>query len=252
MLTQPTLNTLRALKLTGMADAYAQQLEQPEVQHRAFDERLALLVERETTYRDSRRQRRLLQLARLRQTQACLEDLDYRPARGLDRSCVAALIPCDWVRAHQNLQITGATGTGKTWLACAFGHQACRQGLSVRYERTPRLLDDLRIARGDGSYRRKLALLARTDLLILDDFGLKPLNQSERHDLLEVIEDRHGLRSTLLTSQLPTNAWHEYLNDPTVADALLDRLLNGAHRLELKGESLRKKPASLTKAPVKQ
>lgn len=251
MLIQPTLNTLRTLKLTGMADAYAQQLEQPEVQRRAFDERLALLVERESTYRDSRRQKRLLQLARLRQTQACLEDIDYRPSRGLDRSFVAALIPCDWIRAHQNLQITGATGTGKSWLACAFGHQACRQGLSVRYERTPRLLDELRIARGDGSYRRRLALLARTDLLILDDFGLKPLNQSERHDLLEVIEDRHGLRSTLLTSQLPVNAWHEYLNDPTVADALLDRLLNGAHRLELKGESLRKKPANLTKAPTK-
>lgn len=165
---------------------------------------------------------------------------------------VASLIACDWIRSRHNLHITGPTGAGKSWLACAFGHQACRQGLSVRYERTPRLLDGLRIARGDGSFHRRLALLARTDLLILDDFGIKPLQQSERHDLLELIEDRHGLRSTLITSQLPIGAWHEYLNDPTVADALLDRLTSGAHRLELKGESMRKKTAALTKSEAKK
>lgn len=252
MLTQPTMQRLRTLKLTGMADAYTQQLEQPAVQALAFDERFALLVEREHSYREGRRQRRLLQLAKLRQSQACVEDIDYHAARGLERNLLAALVTCDWIRARQNLHLTGATGTGKSWLACAFGQQACRQGLSVRYERTPRLLDELRIARGDGSYRRRLALMARTDLLILDDFGLKPLNQNERHDLLEVIEDRHGLRSTLLTSQLPVSAWHEYLNDPTVADALLDRLLNGAHRIALKGESLRKKKAPLTKTVSEQ
>lgn len=251
MLNQPTLNTLRSLKLTGMADAYAQQLEQPEVQRLSFDERLGLLVDRETTHRESRRQRRLLHLARLRQS-ACVEDLDYQHHRGLDRSMMASLVTCDWVRSHHNLHITGPTGTGKSWIACSFGHQACRQGLSVRYERTPRLLDTLRIARGDGSYHKKLTQLARIDLLILDDFGLKPLQQSERHDLLELIEDRHGLRSTLITSQLPISAWHQYLNDPTVADALLDRLLNGAHRLELKGESLRKRGAALTKSEVKK
>lgn len=251
MLNQPTINTLRSLKLTGMADAYTQQLEQPDVQRLSFDERLALLVDRETTHRESRRQRRLLQLARLRQS-ACVEDIDYQHKRGLERSVVASLIARDWIRSRHNLHITGPTGTGKSWLACSFGHQACRQGLSVRYERTPRLLDGLRIARGDGSFHRKLALLARTDLLILDDFGIKPLQQSERHDLLELIEDRHGLRSTLLTSQLPIGAWHEYLNDPTVADALLDRLLNGAHRLELKGESMRKKTAALTKSDAKK
>lgn len=251
MLNQPTLNTLRSLKLNGMADAYAQQLEQPDIQRLSFDERLALLVDRETTHRESRRQRRLLQLARLRQS-ACVEDIDYQHKRGLERSVVASLIACDWIRSRHNLHITGPTGTGKSWLACAFGHQACRQGLSVRYERAPRLLDSLRIARGDGSFHRRLALLARTDLLILDDFGIKPLQQSERHDLLELIEDRHGLRSTLITSQLPIGAWHEYLNDPTVADALLDRLLNGAHRLELKGESMRKKTATLTKSEAKK
>lgn len=251
MLTQPTINTLRSIKLNGMADAYAQQLEQPDVQRLSFDERLGLLVDREITYRESRRQRRLLQLARLRQN-ACVEDINYEHVRGLDRSAVAMLITCDWMRSHQNLHITGPTGTGKSWLACSFGHQACRQGLSVRYERTSRLLESLRIARGDGSYQRKLSLLARTDLLILDDFGLKPLQQQERHDLLELIEDRHGLRSTLITSQLPISAWHGYLSDPTVADALLDRLTSGAHRIELKGDSMRKKGATLTKTEVKK
>lgn len=251
MLNQPTIHALRSLKLNGMADAYTQQLEQSEVQRLSFDERLALLVDRETTHRESRRQRRLLQLARLRQS-ACVEDIDYQHKRGLERSVVASLIACDWIRSRHNLHITGPTGAGKSWLACAFGHQACRQGLSVRYERTPRLLDGLRIARGDGSFHRRLALLARTDLLILDDFGIKPLQQSERHDLLELIEDRHGLRSTLITSQLPIGAWHEYLNDPTVADALLDRLTSGAHRLELKGESMRKKTATLTKTEAKK
>lgn len=251
MLTQPTINTLRSLKLNGMADAYTQQLEQPDVQRLSFDERLGLLVDRETTYRERRRQRRLLQLARLRQN-ACVEDINYQHARGLDRSAIAMLITCDWMRSHQNLHITGPTGTGKSWLACSFGHQACRQGLSVRYERTSRLLESLRIARGDGSYQRKLSLLARTDLLILDDFGLKPLQQQERHDLLELIEDRHGLRATLIISQLPISAWHDYLSDPTVADALLDRVTSGAHRIELKGESMRKKNATLTKTEVKK
>jgi DNA replication protein DnaC len=251
VLNQPTLNTLRSMKLAGMADAYAQQLEQPDIQRLSFDERLAMLVDRETIYRESRRQRRLLRLARLRQN-ACVEDIDYQHKRGLDRSIVASLITCDWIRSHHNLHITGATGTGKSWIACSFGNQACRQGLSVRYERTPRLLDGLRIARGDGSYHKKLTQLARIELLILDDFGLKPLQQSERHDLLELIEDRHGLRSTLITSQLPISAWHEYLNDPTVADALLDRLLNGAHRIELKGESMRKRSSTLTKSEVKK
>src|SRR5262245_2802168 len=251
MLNQPTLDTLRRLKLTGLAEAYAQQLEQPEAQRLSFDERLAMLVDREIIYRESRRQRRLLQLARLRQN-ACVEDIDYQHPRGLYRSLVASLISCDWIRSHHNLHITGPTGTGKSWIACSLGNQACRQGLSVRYERTSRLLDGLRIARGDGSYHKRLAYLARVDLLILDDFGLKPLQQSERHDFLELIEDRHGLRSTLITSQLPISAWHEYLNDPTVADALLDRLLNGAHRIELNGESLRRRSSTLTKSEAKK
>ena len=238
MLTNHTLDKLRSLKLTGMADAFTQQLEQPVTHELSFGERFALIVDREITHRENRRLTRLLQLAHLKQP-ASIEDLDYKHRRGLDRSQMAALATCDWLRAHHNLHITGPTGCGKSWLACALGNQACRQGLSVRYERTSRLLEALRIARGDGSYGKKLIQIARTDLLILDDFGLKPLAQQERHDLLEVIEDRHGAHSTLITSQLPVSSWHEYLNDPTVADALLDRLLSHGHRLELKGESMR-------------
>jgi DNA replication protein DnaC len=245
MLNQQTLQRLRALRLTGMADAFAQQLEHPPAQQLSFEERLGLLVDRERTYRDNRRLQRLLRTAHLKQ-QACVEEIDYQTPRGLVRSELASLITCDWIRTHHNLHITGPTGTGKSWLACAFGQEACRQGLSVRYLRTGRLLDDLRIARGDGSYNKLLRQLARLDLLILDDFGLKPLPQNERHDLLEIIEDRHGSHSTIITSQLPISSWHDYLNDPTVADALLDRLLANAHRLELKGESLRKTRQRLT------
>jgi DNA replication protein DnaC len=239
MLNQPTLNTLRGLRLSGMAEAFAQQLEQPDVQRLSFDERFALLVDREATWRQNRRLQRLLRTAQFKQ-QACVEEIDFRPQRGLERPVIAALSACDWITQHHNLLITGATGTGKSWLACAFGQAACRQGLSVRYERTHRLLDQLRIARGDGSWHKRLQQLARLDLLILDDFGLKPLQQADRHDLLEIIEDRHGIHSTLLTSQFPVSAFYEYLNEPTIADALLDRLLQSAHRLELKGDSLRR------------
>lgn len=245
MLTNHTLEQLRQLKLTGMAEAFTQQREQPETHALSFEERFTLLVDREVTFRENRRLVRLLQLARLKQP-ACIEDVDYKHRRGLERSLMAQLASCDWVRSHHNVHLTGPTGTGKSWLACALGHQACRQGLSVRYERVPRLLETLRLARADGSLPKRLAWVARIDLLILDDFGLKPLSQSERHDLLEVIEDRHGTRSTMITSQLPISHWHEYLNEPTVADALLDRLLHNAYKLELKGESMRKSKANLT------
>jgi DNA replication protein DnaC len=239
MLTQPTLSQLQRLKLSGMAQALEEQLRSPETHSLSFEERLALLVQSEVTWRENRRLTRLLRMARFKQ-QACVEDLDYRNRRGLDRSLMATLASCEWIRSHFNLHITGATGTGKSWIACAVGHQACRQGLSVRYERASRLLEDLRLSRGDGSLPRKLAALAKTDLLILDDFGLKPLGAAEKHDLLEVIEDRHGIRSTLITSQLPVARWHEYLAETTLADALLDRLLHQSYKIELKGESLRK------------
>ncbi len=251
MMTNHTLDQLRVLKLTGMADAFTQQLEQPSTHELSFGERFALLVDREITHRENRRLTRLLQLAHLKQS-ACVEDINYKHKRGLDRSQMAALATCDWIRAHHNLHITAPTGTGKSWIACALGNQACRQGLSVRYERASRLLDSLRIARGDGSYGKRLIQLAKIDLLILDDFGLKPMTQGERHDLLEVIEDRHGTRSTLVTSQLPVASWHKYLSDPSVADALLDRLLSGAHRIELKGESMRRKEKPLTKVNTQE
>lgn len=245
MLVNQTLDQLRRMKLYGMAAAFTQQLQQPDTHDLAFEDRLALLVARELTERENRRLTRLLQLARLRQ-QACVEDIDYKHRRGLERSLMATLVTCDWIRARHNLHLTGPTGSGKSWLACALGHQACRQGLSVRYERVPRLFDALRIARGDGSLAKRLSQLAKTELLILDDFGLKPLAQSERHDLLEIIEDRHAARSTLITSQLPIPNWHEYLGEPTVADALLDRLLHNAYKIELKGESMRKNKSDLT------
>lgn len=244
MLNNQTIEALRRLKLLGMVQGYEQQMEQPAAFELSFDERLALLVSMEETLRDQKRQTRLLQMARLRQA-ACIEDLDYRHPRGLERSRMAGLVTCDFIRQRQNLLLVGPTGTGKSWIACALGQAACRQGLSARYERVPRLLETLRLAKGDGSFGKKLQALAKIELLILDDFGLKALTQPEKHDLLEIIEDRHGLRSTIVTSQLPIKTWHEYLGEPTVADALLDRLLNNAHRLELHGESLRKNKKGL-------
>lgn len=205
MLTNHTLDRLHAMKLSGMADAFSHQLAQPAAHDLAFADRFALLVDAEALCRENKRLTRLLQLAHLKQP-ACVEDIDYKHRRGLDRSQVAALAACDWIRAHANLHITGATGNGKSWLACAFGNAACRQGLSVKYERMPRLLESLRIARADGSYGKRLLQLAKTDLLILDDFGIRPLAMNETHDLLEVIEDRHGTRSTLITSQLPISS----------------------------------------------
>ena len=240
MLKNQTVALLAELKLNGMAQAYIHQLEQPVAQELSFDERLAMLIGAEITTRENRRQQRLLKLARLRQPTACVEDIDYRHPRGLERSRMVGLITCDFIRQKHNLHITGPTGTGKSWIACALGQAACRQGLSVRYERVPRLMETLRLSKGDGSFGKKLQALAKIELLILDDFGLKPLVQTEKHDLLEVIEDRHGLHSTIVTSQLPIKTWHDYLGEPTVADAVLDRLLNNAHRLELRGESLRK------------
>lgn len=234
-----TLEQLRTLKLTGMADALEQQREQPETHDLAFDQRLTLLVDREVIHRENRRLSRLLKAARLRQN-ACIEDVDYRHRRGLEKAQMAALASCDFIRQSLNLCLTGPTGSGKTWLACALGNQACRQGLSTRYLRLPRMLEQLRIAHGDGSYARLMNQLLKTDLLILDDWGLQKLTAAQRQDLMEVIEDRHGRCSTLIASQLPVDHWHDIIGEATLADAILDRLLHRAHRLNLNGESMRK------------
>jgi DNA replication protein DnaC len=239
MLQHQTLERLRALKLTGMAEALEEQLAQPQTFDLAFEERLALLIEREQLHRDNRRLKRLLSAAKLR-VNACVEDIDYRHPRGLQRSQMAPLANGDWLRRAQNLCLTGPTGCGKTWLACALGNQACRQGRSVRYLRLPRLLEQLRIAHGDGSWSRLMGQLARTELLILDDWGLHKLNAAQRNDLMELIEDRHGQRATLIASQWPVETWHELIGEATLADAILDRLLHNAHRLALSGESMRR------------
>lgn len=241
MMTQHTLTQLKALKLDGMARAFEEQLLTTSSTSLPFEERMGLLVDREISWRDSKRLDRLLKAAKLKFPQACVEDIDYRPGRTLDKRLIATLAGGDWIRNAQNLIFTGATGVGKSWLACAFGNQAARQGFSVFYIRTSRLFEELRIAHGDGSFGRRLIQIAKTDVLILDDWGLSPLDQSARADLLEVIDDRVGTRSTIITSQLPVDHWHGYLNDPTLADAILDRLIHQAHKLALKGESLRKK-----------
>ncbi len=245
MLNQQTIDQLRQLKLTGMLDAFEQQLAQPESHELAFEQRFALLVEREVLHRENRRLARLLKAAKLR-VHACVEDIDYRHPRGLERPRMASLASVDWIHQALNLCITGPTGCGKTWLACALGNQACRQGLSTRYLRLPRLLEQLRIAHGDGSYARLMNQLLKTDLLILDDWGIQKLTAAQRQDLMEVIEDRHGRRSTLIASQLPIEHWHDYIGEATLADAILDRLLHGAHRLNLRGESMRKSAGPLT------
>lgn len=241
MLNEHTLDQLRGLRLDGMVHALADQASSAAAAALAFDERLALLVQREIDWRDGKRLARLLKAARLKIGNACIEDIDWRGSRGLDRSLIAALAGGDWLRHGQNVLITGATGVGKTWLACALAQQAARSGFTVLYMRAPRLLEELRVAHGDGSFGRRLAQLARIDLLAIDDFAIAPITAPERNDLLELLDDRVGTRATLITSQLPVTAWHEWLADPTLADAILDRIVHAAHKIALKGESMRRK-----------
>ncbi|AHK80032.1 ATPase AAA [Ectothiorhodospira haloalkaliphila] len=245
MLKHPTLDKLHALKLTGMAAALADQVATPDIQELSFEERLGLLVDRETTERENRRMASRLRQAKLRHT-ASLEDLDYRNPRGLDKGLIQSLAACQWVKEHLNILITGPTGVGKTWLACALSHKACREGHTAHYVRLTRLLRELSIAKGDGQYAKLLANLAKVDVLILDDWGLMKLNAENRRDLLEVLEDRHGRRSTIATSQLPMDQWHDVIGDATLADAILDRLVHNAYKINLRGESMRKTQSKLT------
>lgn len=245
MLTYPTLDKLKAMRFTGMARALEEQMQMAEIDSLSFEERLGLLIDREMTDRENRRLTTRLKKVKLRQN-AAIEDIDYRHPRGLDRSLMAKLSSCQWISQHLNILITGPTGCGKTYIACALAHKACREGYTAHYTRLPRLLQELHIAKGDGRYGKLLAGFAKTQLLILDDWGLAKLTDEQRHDLLEILEDRHGLRSTVVAAQLPVDNWHEIIGDPTLADAILDRLIHNAYKINLKGESMRKRKSKLT------
>jgi DNA replication protein DnaC len=244
MLNEPTLQKLKELKLYALAAAWTEQQAKADVQSLSFDERLGLLVDTEWLARDNKRLDRLLKEAKLRLAQACIEDIKYGARRELDKAQIRQLATCLWVQQHHNVLLTGMTGTGKTFVACALAQQACRKGFRALYRRTSRLFDELTLARADGSYSRLLARFARIDVLVLDDWGLVPTKSVERNDLLEILEDRCGTRSTIIASQLPTANWHDHLADPTLADAILDRLIHNAHRIVLKGPSQRKGEAT--------
>ena len=239
MLNHPTLDQLHALGLEGMAKAFAEIDAKSEANDLGHCEWLGLLLDREASWRRDKRLVARLRYAKLRQ-QACVEDVDYRSPRGLDRTLFQKLAQGDWIEAHDNLALIGPTGVGKSWLASALGHKACRDNRSVLYHRAPKLFEELALARGDGRHPRILRNLGRADLLILDDWGLEPLDAAARHDLLEILEERYGRHSTVITSQLPVDRWHEVVNDPTYADAIMDRLVHNAHRIELTGESMRR------------
>jgi DNA replication protein DnaC len=245
MLRHPTLDKLEQLKLCAMAQTLTEQRELPEINTLSFEERLGLLVDREITARANRRLQLRLKRAHLRQ-QAALEDLDLRTARGLDRSLIAQLASCGWVSQHLNILICGPAGVGKSYLACALAHKACREGYSALHVRLPRLLQELETARGDGRYAKLMRTLAKVDVLVADDWALSPMTDTHRRDWLEVLEDRYEQRCTILTSQLPIAKWHDTIADPTLADAILDRLVHNAYKINLSGESMRKKRAPLT------
>lgn len=245
MLVHPTLEQLKQMRLKGMAEALEEQLDSAEMQALDFEQRLALLVEREVTQRRSRQMATRLRQAGFQQ-QASFEDLDLKKARGLDAALMHSLSDGQWVRQALNCLITGPTGVGKSYIATAMAHKACREGFSARYYRLSRLIQALRAARGDGSYPKLLKQLARFDILIIDDWGLAQPDDETRRDLLEILDDRFNKRSTIVTGQLPVAKWHDYLGDPTLADAILDRLVHNAYKIELKGDSMRKRKNPLT------
>lgn len=248
MLTHPTYETLRALKLDGMAEVFAEMLHQDESRQMDPVEWIGLMLDRESAARDTRRFQARLRAAKLRETTACMEDVDYRAARKLDRALFQSLKDGAWISKHRNILITGPCGVGKSWLVCALGHEACRQGHTTLYFRIPRLFGELATARGDGSFERLFRKIVRTDVLILDDWGPEQMTASQRRDLMEIVDDRYGRKATVVTSQLPVEKWYDIIGDPTFADAILDRLVHNAYRIALDGPSMRKnaQPKPLT------
>lgn len=240
MLNQQTTEKMYAMKLNGMAEAYEEHRAQSQISDLSFDERLAMLVERQWLWKENRALKTRLDYARLKEP-ACMEDLDFRSARALKRAQVDQLSACDWVRCHQNVIVTGPTGTGKTYLACALAQKACREGFRSLYFYVPKLFRELKMAVADGSMPKLLKKLLNVDVLLVDDWGLTKTDGSQCRQFLEILDDRHGAGSTIITSQFPVNLWHETIDDPTVADAILDRLIHNSHRIELKGESMRKR-----------
>ena len=247
MLEHPTLDKLASLRLVGMLAALSEQIANPEYAKLSFEERLGLLVDREVIHRQNRQMALRMKRAMLRQD-ASIEDIDFRQPRGLDRSVVLSLSSCQWLKNRRNCLITGPTGVGKTFLACALAQKACREGYSARYVRVGRLLGELASARLEGLYFERLRALSGIDLLVLDDWGVTPLSDESRRDLLEILEDRYDRRSTLVTSQLPVQKWHEYLADPTIAEAILDRLVHNAHKIAMTGDSMRRMKAAVGEA----
>lgn len=239
MLTHPTVEKLGTLRLHGMVKSFEEQISSKDYDDMDFEERLGLLIDRELTEQENRRLTSRLKQAKLRQ-EACMEDIDYRQKRGLDKSLMKSLSGCRWIKEHLNILLIGPCGVGKSFIACAIGHKACLEGYRVFYCRSSRLFENLALAKGDGRYAKLLNTLAKTNLLIIDDWGLSVLTDRERRDMLEILEDRHQRQSTIITSQLPLEHWHEAIGNATLADAILDRLIHNAHKIRLKGSSMRK------------
>lgn len=243
---QITIDKLIAMKLSGMVEGLEEQINSSVYNDLSFDERFSMLVDKEMASRENRRLSMLMRRARFRHPNACVEEVDFRAKRGIRKETVLKLAQNEWIKKHHNLIITGPTGVGKTYLACAFGISACRKGISTCYIRLPRLLQEMKVARADGSYIKLLGKISRIQVLIVDDWGLSPLNDTERRDFLEIVEDRHNVRSTIVSTQYPVSKWHKIIDDPTIADAICDRLAHNAYTLNLKGESMRKLQSDLT------